>query len=144
MNPRTSYEPVDGLANRCLGPLDYPSEQHHSTVPFDDGQLLGVLFWDCSAVAEGAGFEPAEPCSSPVFKTGGFVRSPTPPRGIISTCRRGDHPSGFLMIPPPSRRSPWYRAAICPGVTALCDFSKCSEKLSAENRLYAAETLGER
>ena len=30
-------------------------------------------------LAEGAGFEPAEPCGSPVFKTGGLVRSPTPP-----------------------------------------------------------------
>ena len=30
-------------------------------------------------VAEGVGFEPTELRSSPVFKTGGFVHSPTPP-----------------------------------------------------------------
>ena len=29
--------------------------------------------------AEGEGFEPPDPCGSPVFKTGGFNRSPTPP-----------------------------------------------------------------
>ena len=34
-NPRTSYEPVDGLANRCLGPLDYPSVHRHSTNTID-------------------------------------------------------------------------------------------------------------
>ncbi len=32
---------------------------------------------DCEA--EGEGFEPPDPCGSPVFKTGGFNRSPTPP-----------------------------------------------------------------
>lgn len=31
------------------------------------------------AVAEGAGFEPAEPCGSPVFKTGAIDHSTTPP-----------------------------------------------------------------
>ena len=36
--------------------------------------------------AEGAGFEPARPRGLPVFKTGGFVRSPTPPR---RHCTRG-------------------------------------------------------
>ncbi len=36
-----------------------------------------------SLLAEGAGFEPAEHDGSPVFKTGGLVRSPTPPRIII-------------------------------------------------------------
>ncbi len=30
-------------------------------------------------LAEGAGFEPASPEGLPVFKTGGFNRSPTPP-----------------------------------------------------------------
>ena len=31
------------------------------------------------ALAEGVGFEPTVPCGTPVFKTGGFNRSPTPP-----------------------------------------------------------------
>ena len=34
-------------------------------------------------VAEGVGFEPTEACASTVFKTAAFVRSATPPGGII-------------------------------------------------------------
>ncbi len=33
-----------------------------------------------TVMAEGAGFEPADACASPVFKTGAFSRSATPPR----------------------------------------------------------------
>ncbi len=42
MNPRTSYEPVDGLANRCLGPLDYPSAHNHSSFEKSDSQPTGL------------------------------------------------------------------------------------------------------
>jgi hypothetical protein len=34
---------------------------------------------DCAHGTEGEGFEPSNPCGLPVFKTGGFNRSPTPP-----------------------------------------------------------------
>mgnify|MGYP000022279810 CR=1 FL=1 len=34
-------------------------------------------------VAEGEGFEPPEPCGSPVFKTGTFGHSVTPPQAIL-------------------------------------------------------------
>ena len=35
-----------------------------------------------SLVAEGEGFEPPEPCGSPIFKTGPFDHSGTPPSGF--------------------------------------------------------------
>jgi len=37
-----------------------------------------------SAVAEGAGFEPARPCGPPVFKTGAINHSTTPPLSAVS------------------------------------------------------------
>ena len=33
-------------------------------------------------VAEGEGFEPPVPCGTPVFKTGSFNHSDTPPRNV--------------------------------------------------------------
>jgi hypothetical protein len=38
-----------------------------------------------NGMAEGVGFEPTVPCGTPVFKTGGFNRSPTPPVMFSST-----------------------------------------------------------
>ena len=40
-------------------------------------------------VAEGVGFEPTEACASLVFKTSTFVRSVTPPGGVLPDWRRG-------------------------------------------------------
>ena len=34
-------------------------------------------------LAEGEGFEPPVPCGTPVFKTGAFDHSATPPRGTL-------------------------------------------------------------
>jgi len=44
-------------------------------------------------LAEGVGFEPTEPCGSPVFKTGAIDHSTTPPLGKIKRVAEGDmHP----------------------------------------------------
>ncbi len=34
-------------------------------------------------MAEGVGFEPTMPCGIPVFKTGAFDRSATPPKSFV-------------------------------------------------------------
>src|SRR5687768_18296543 len=63
-------------------------------------------------MAEGEGFEPPIPCGTPVFKTGAFNRSATPPEGLLfylndplepshvraERGRHRDRPVGFLVI----------------------------------------------
>ena len=48
----------------------------------DFGKGQGSAFWPkpLCYLAEGTGFEPAVPVGTPVFKTGAFSRSATPPR----------------------------------------------------------------
>ena len=43
----------------------------------------GVTVASLSTMAEGEGFEPPVPCGTPVFKTGAFDHSATPPRGTL-------------------------------------------------------------
>ena len=48
-------------------------------------------------VAEGEGFEPPIPCGIPVFKTGAFNRSATPPLKITHRIYRGCAAAGNLF-----------------------------------------------
>jgi hypothetical protein len=177
-------EPLDGLANRCLGPLDYLSCGCDSTGPANvnqrgqgedgptSGFLAGCLAGDgtdapqfsasdplCVSAGDGACLLADRPCRRrfsnsaprlcsspwpvdvllvlcasagegfaprmsgggggirtretrglPVFKTGGFVRSPTPPMGSDYThecVREHGAPYARSMVPPPSKRSLW-------------------------------------
>ena len=49
-----------------------------------------------SSLAEGERFELSEPLDSPVFKTGAFDHSATPPAARILTCAR--HFTGFCRV----------------------------------------------
>ena len=49
-------------------------------------------------VAEGVGVEPTRRCHLPVFKTGAFDHSATPPAARILTCAR--HFTGFCRVRP--------------------------------------------
>src|SRR5258708_9316057 len=53
----------------------------------------------CSEVAEGVGFEPTDPCGSPVFKTGPLSRSGIPPHSasrLLSTVFSDSEPGNFI------------------------------------------------
>jgi hypothetical protein len=45
--------------------------------PSESAQTIALP--DSPTMAEGVGFEPTEPCGSPVFKTGAIDHSTTPP-----------------------------------------------------------------
>ncbi len=51
-------------------------------------------------MAEGVGFEPTMPCGIPVFKTGAFDRSATPPDVSISQAKK----VYFALIKPSRKR----------------------------------------
>ena len=88
-------EPLAGLANRCLGPLDYLSRSPDSTASSSDNSTQiwaltvlqdtlcpSLVTWNSQLVTSsggGGGIRTRETRGLPVFKTGGFVRSPTPP-----------------------------------------------------------------
>ncbi|MDK2971772.1 MAG: hypothetical protein PWP23_1527 [Candidatus Sumerlaeota bacterium] len=52
-----------------------------SSVMGDARRQSTVAKRDVEGMAVGVGFEPTDPCGSPVFKTGSLNRSDTPPRG---------------------------------------------------------------
>jgi hypothetical protein len=54
---------------------------------------------------EGVGFEPTDPCGSPVFKTGAINHSTTPPGGARW---------GAAYFPMPGRRSSWLAIPLLP------------------------------
>src|SRR5712691_1648628 len=88
LNPRQSFWPCDGLANRCLRPLGHLSTElvgRALSLP----PLLSCLAHGSQGksrkartpgVAEGVGFEPTEGTRpSTAFKAAAFVHSATPP-----------------------------------------------------------------
>ena len=98
--PAEEREPLAGLANRCLGPLDYLSKQafYRPQTRFAKGDRCEIpedappFFRGARTtnvltrrrrhehVRRGRDSNPRGLLSLPVFKTGGFVRSPTPPK----------------------------------------------------------------
>ena len=101
--------------------------------------------WCC--FGGGGGIRTRETRGLPVFKTGGFVHSPTPPvyDRIIRVVVDYETALGVRsMVPPPSRRSPSYRTANWPGVIARCDSAKVSSKRSSERQWKVAGIAGER
>ena len=88
--PAEEREPLAGLANRCLGPLDYLSRAAFYRVEMKRAtairhplrvRALHELARVCEATGlrSGRDSNPRGLVGLPVFKTGGFVRSPTPP-----------------------------------------------------------------
>ena len=102
--PRPFAEP-----GQVLGRSDDVAEQHGGEAQLDiaparfglaaarglalaEGSVLPALELRCretpvtvdrQRLAEREGFEPSDPCGSPVFKTGAFVLSATAPLGIV-------------------------------------------------------------
>src|SRR4051812_42657531 len=68
-----------------------PATPHHPAwrpIPRGRGHFVRGSPWTTgvdrpASLAEREGFEPSDPCGSPVFKTGAFVRSATAPLGIV-------------------------------------------------------------
>jgi hypothetical protein len=53
----------------------------------------------CTEVAEGVGFEPTDPCGSPVFKTGALNRSAIPPTNSAqATYRKSSKPACAWLL----------------------------------------------
>ena len=104
--PRPFAEP-----GQVLGRSDDVAEQHGGEAQLDiaparfglaaarglalaEGSVLPALELRCretpvtvdrQRLAEREGFEPSDPCGSPVFKTGAFVLSATAPLGIVGS-----------------------------------------------------------
>jgi hypothetical protein len=108
--PAEEREPLAGLANRCLGPLDYLSESAFYRVEIHRAtairhpirvRALHELARACCACGQRRGRDsnPRGLAGLPVFKTGGFVRSPTPPDSDYTG------QSGGIRIPARSWRS---------------------------------------
>ena len=78
---RTTKNPV--LSVRNLQPESNARRKPRaSTDGYPSGSLCAMNYFLECRLAEGAGFEPAVHEWTPVFKTGGFNRSPTPPRSF--------------------------------------------------------------
>lgn len=114
--PRPFAEP-----GQVLGRSDDVAEQHGGEAQLDiaparfglaaarglalaEGSVLPALELRCretpvtvdrQRLAEREGFEPSDPCGSPVFKTGAFVRSATAPPGSVGEEATPPTPEGW-------------------------------------------------